>query len=351
MAERSDALVVDKAVKRFGPVVALDGVGLTLGHRELLALVGPSGCGKSTLLRTIAGLSELDEGRVVLNGEVVDDGGRHRPPEHRRIGLVFQEHSLFPHLTVAGNVAFGIRDGGRRELDQRVGEALELVALAGYGDRYPHELSGGERQRVALARALAPRPSMVLLDEPFASLDPNLRVQLRSEVVAALRATDTPAIFVTHDQIEALAVGDRVAVMRSGRIEQIDRPGPLFHRPVNRFVAAFMGESAFLPVKRDGAEWSSELGPVTVDRSPADPVAMVRPDDLVFVPAPAGDDGPDELVGAEFRGAWWHYTIRLGTGSVVYAAGSHLEPQEVGSRGRVALVPGHSLIAVADEGR
>lgn len=345
--------VVD-AVKHFDTVAALDGVGFDLGPSELLALVGPSGCGKSTLLRAIAGLTNLDSGTVTLNGQVVDDGADHIPPEHRRIGLVFQEHALFPHLTVADNVAFGVKAMSRTQTRARVAELLELVALNDHAGRYPHELSGGERQRVSLARALAPKPTLLLLDEPFASLDPTLRVQLRSEVVSALRATDTPAIFVTHDQTEALAVGDRVAVMRSGRIEQLAPPGEVFHRPKSRFVAAFMGEAAFLPISADGDGWTSALGPVEHHGDPTAAVALVRPDDLHFQPLDAADqsmtngEGGDVITAAEFRGSYWHYTVRLASGPEVQAAGSHLEPLRVGQRGRVVMEHGHRLIAVAD---
>ncbi len=350
MSEMAEALQAEDAVKRFGSVTALDGVSLDLGSDELLALVGPSGCGKSTLLRAIAGLVSLDGGRLTLNGTVVDDGQRRLPPEHRRVGLVFQEHSLFPHLTVSKNIVFGIRDESRGEAKRRVDEALELVELSGYGDRFPHELSGGERQRVSLARALAPRPALLLLDEPFASLDPNLRVQLRGDVVAALRATKTPAVFVTHEQTEALAVGDRVAVMRAGKIEQLASPEEIFHRPTNRFVAAFMGEAAFLPIEAG----TTTLGAVDMSHRRSATIAMVRPDDVLFTPAAVdsghhGDFSDDEIVASEFRGATWYYTVKLSDGNQVYAVGSHLDPHEVGDRGRLEMMPGHRLIAVADE--
>ena len=241
----TDALRVEGVTKRFGAVAAVDGVDLTLEPGEILALVGPSGCGKSTLLRLVAGLLPVDAGRIVIGGRPVDDGRTSVPPERRGVGLVFQDHSLFPHLRVAANVAFGVRGTPRRERDRVADEALASVSLEGLGHRYPHELSGGQRQRVAVARALATRPQLVLLDEPFASLDHNLRVQVRADVVAALRAAGTPAILVTHDQREALAVGDRAGVMRAGRIVALGRPGEVFDSPADRFVGSFLGEAIF----------------------------------------------------------------------------------------------------------
>lgn len=347
MSQVDDALDLRSVTKRFGSVTAVDDVSFGLDSGELLALVGPSGCGKSTLLRTIAGLDPIDDGSIVLNGVTVDDHRHHVPPEKRHIGLVFQEHALFPHLTVAANVGFGVRGVSRNESRARVADALELVDLAGYEHRYPHELSGGERQRIALARALAPRPALMLLDEPFASLDPNLRVQLRGHVVSALRATSTPAVFVTHDQHEALGVGDQVAVMRAGRIEQLDTPAVVFHKPANRFVAAFMGEASFLPITLGECGPSTSIGPLDTDGVPASgTVAMVRPDDLVFVPDPAADA---EVVDAEFRGASWSCSVRLADGSLVLTTVSHLRAFPPGTVGRIELVPGHRPIAVPDE--
>lgn len=346
-------LEVDGLEKRFGDVQALAGVGFALAADELLTLVGPSGCGKSTLLRTIAGLVDADAGTIRLGGELVDDGNAHVPPERRHIGLVFQEHALFPHLTVAQNVGFGVRDGGRSVVGDRVEEMLALVSLGGYGSRYPHELSGGERQRVALARALAPRPALMLFDEPFASLDHNLRIQLRHDVVRALKATATPAVFVTHDQHEALAIGDRIAVMRRGRIVQLDTPAAVFHRPVDTFVAAFMGEASFLTIAaRDGMP-ATTLGPLDVagDVDGAHATAMVRPDDVAFVDDEATVDADEggpvaELVAAEYRGSGWLFTARLADGSTVLVESSHLGAPSVGAHGRLALVPGHRQVIV-----
>ena len=332
------SLRVDRVSKRFGGVVAVDEVSFDLGDHELLALVGPSGCGKSTLLRILAGLQPTETGTVELGGRMIDDGRHPVPPEGRRVGLVFQEHALFPHLTVAGNIGFGVRDGDRWA---RIAEMLDLVGLAGYDERYPHELSGGERQRVALARALAPRPAVLLLDEPFASLDPNLRSRVRDDVAAILRSTRTPAIMVTHDQNEALAVGDRVAVMRAGRIVQIDTPEHVFHEPVNRFVAAFMGEASFLP-------WSvaaAEIAGVD-DHASQSALAMVRPDDVTFAVEP---DGAASVDAAEFRGSSWCYTLRLPSGGTVRSLQSHLERVAVGSRVSAAMRAGHVPVVVADD--
>lgn len=347
-------LVVDEVTKRFDDVTALDGLSLALAPGELLAIVGPSGCGKSTLLRVIAGLTPPDSGRIVLGGKLVDDASVRIPPEGRGIGLVFQDHALFPHLTVRDNVAFGVRGSSTRRTGTRAEEMLELVSLDGYGDRYPHELSGGERQRVALARALAPSPSLLLFDEPFASIDHNLRTRLRADVVEALRATATPALFVTHDQPEALAIGDRVAVLRRGRVAQLDSPAAVFHRPVDRFVGAFMGEASFLPIEGSGSTSTTPLGPIDLER-PAGPgagdgnvVAMVRPDDLDFVADEVGDAA---IEAAEYRGSGWLLTVRLASGSVIRVAASHLMTPEPGRRGRVALVTGHRqvLVSTGDE--
>jgi iron(III) transport system ATP-binding protein len=350
--DRSDtpaipALTLRGVSKRFGRTVALDDVDLELRDGELLALVGPSGCGKSTLLRVVAGLLGADRGEIRLGGAVVDDGSKRLDPERRHVGLVFQEHALFPHLSVGDNVAFGLRSLPRRQREAVRDRWLELVGLRAHDRQFPHELSGGERQRVALARALAPEPQLMLLDEPFASLDPNLRTQIRADVVGLLRATGTPAVFVTHDQGEAMAIGDRVAVMRAGRIEQQGSPETVFHVPSNRFVAGFMGDAAFLPIVTNGTGPRTELGPVDVPGGVGPTtVAMARPDDLTFEPAV---DGPDEVLGAEFRGATWCYSLRLPSGTIVHSAQPHLVRAARGDRVRVSLVPGHRLVVVDED--
>lgn len=346
MTEAIAPLTLRGVSKSFGDVDAVVGVDLDLGPTEILALVGPSGCGKSTLLRSIAGLIAIDRGTIELNGELVDDGAVRLPPERRSTGLVFQEHALFPHLTVHDNVAFGLRDLTRHETERRVDEMLTLVSLPAHESRFPHELSGGERQRVALARALAPKPALMLFDEPFASLDHNLRIKLRHDLIGALRSTGTPAVFVTHHQSEALAIGDRVAVMCDGRLRQLDTPSDIFHEPADDFVGAFMGDASFLAVESDAdGRAITALGPVELGTHDVTTVrAMARPDDLTFREAP---DGPDQIVALEYQGSGWLVTARLRDGSEVLANRSHLETPTVGGRGVVELVPGHRLIAVA----
>ena len=293
-------LRLEAVARRIAGRRIVDRVSLDIDAGEQMVLVGPSGCGKSTLLRTIAGLDRADEGRIVLDGRDVTTV----PAERRRVGLVFQDHALFGHLRVADNIAFGLRDLSRRERSARVGELLELVQLSRLARRYPHELSGGEQQRVALARALAPRPAVVLLDEPFASLDERLRDELRGDVTAALRHQHATALFVTHDRTEALAVGDRLAVMRDGRLIQVDRPQVVFDHPADRFTADFMATTSFLPAE-DGGVFVARPHQLTVERGGADHIAsrtylgggqqyVVRRSDGTEVVAGVAPDGPLE---------------------------------------------------------
>ncbi|HEX6311678.1 MAG TPA: ABC transporter ATP-binding protein [Acidimicrobiia bacterium] len=244
--------------KDFGAVRAVDRVTLGVQEGEVLALLGPSGCGKTTTLRLVAGFERPDAGTVVLAGTEVAGPAGFVPPERRRVGVVFQDYALFPHLTVAQNVGYGLRDRSTRAA--RVGAMLELVGLGGEAGRMPHELSGGQQQRVAMARALAPEPALVLLDEPFSNLDAALRARVRGEVRAILREAGATAVFVTHDQEEALSLADRIAVMRAGRVLQVDEPSQLYAHPADRFVATFVGDADLLPGELDGDAVATTVG-------------------------------------------------------------------------------------------
>ncbi|HUV18297.1 MAG TPA: ABC transporter ATP-binding protein [Ilumatobacteraceae bacterium] len=315
------ALSVSDITRRIAGRDVVDGVSFDVVDGELVAIVGPSGCGKSSLLRAIAGLDPVVSGQVVLDGTDVSA----LPPEKRRIGLVFQDHALFPHRRVEQNIAFGLTHLDRAARARRVDELLELVRLPGVGKRYPHELSGGEQQRIALARALAPDPAVVLLDEPFASLDPSLRDDVRTDVVEALRLRNAAAVLVTHDREEALALGDRVAVMSAGQILQIDRPDEVYERPSDRFVATFLGEASFL-----------------VDPDDPSHAMMARPHDLSLVV----DGGDDRVVARRYLGAAWRYSVRRTDGTDVdvdLPGGPGSTPLSVGDACTVVVDAGHPL--------
>lgn len=239
---------LDQVTRRFwpGPVKAVDGVSLEVLPGEILTLLGPSGCGKTTTLRLIAGFEMPDDGTIHVGGKEVAGPGTWVPPEKRGVGMVFQDYALFPHLTVGENVMFGLDRLGRKARRERSREVLRVLGLDAFFHRYPHELSGGQQQRVALARALAPEPVLVLMDEPFSNLDAHLRDQVRDEVVGILRKTGVTCIFVSHDQRDALAISDRVAVMNQGRVEQVGSPREIYKHPESVFVATFVGRTNLL---------------------------------------------------------------------------------------------------------
>ena len=329
---------LDAVTKRFGDVVAVDAACLDVGHGEVVALLGPSGCGKTTLLRTIAGFERPDTGAVELGGRVVAGGGSWVPPEAREVGMVFQDYALFPHLTAAENVGFGLP---RRDRGRRVPALLALVDLCGLGGRYPHELSGGQQQRVALARALAPAPRIVLLDEPWSNVDPQLRAELRREVSSVLRPLDVTTILVTHDREEAFSLADRIALMRDGRIVQVGAPEELYFAPADRWAAEFVGAGNVLPGRVDAEAVHTPIGvfPATGAAGPVE--VLVRPELVALSPDP---DGPGEVVGREFRGHDVFYRVLVGGLEVISQRPSN-EVVPLGARvavrlhdGRVALL-------------
>ncbi len=310
---------------------------LHLNSGDIACLLGPAGCGKTTSLRAIAGFEPLQAGEISLNGEVISRPGFTLPPEQRRIGMVFQDYALFPHLSVAQNVAFGIRQHPRRE--QLTAELLELVKLGELGKRYPHELSGGQQQRVALARALAPEPLLLLLDEPFSNLDGELRRRLSMEVRDILKARGISAILVTHDQEEAFAVSDHVGVFEGGRLQQWDTPFNLYHEPLTPFVASFIGQGYFIRGQLLSPDTvQTELGIINGNRAYSWPIGsqvdvLLRPDDIVPDP-----QGPLQarVSGKTFLGAATLYRLQLATGSQLEALfpshADHQPGEQVGIR-------------------
>ncbi|MBT8764593.1 ABC transporter ATP-binding protein [Metapseudomonas boanensis] len=315
----------------------VQGLNLHLNAGDIGCLLGPSGCGKTTTLRAIAGFEPVLEGEIQLADQIISRAGFTLAPEKRRIGMVFQDYALFPHLTVAENVAFGIRK--QPNCDKQVGELLELVKLHQLAQRYPHELSGGQQQRVSLARALAPEPRLLLLDEPFSNLDGELRRRLSHEVRDILKARGTSAILVTHDQEEAFAVSDHVGVFNAGRLEQWDTPFNLYHEPLTPFVASFVGQGYFIRgqlVSADAVQ--TELGVIRGNRAYTLPQGcavdvLLRPDDIV--PAPESELKA-RIIGKTFLGAATLYRLQLPTGSQLEAIfpshADHLPGQDVGIR-------------------
>jgi iron(III) transport system ATP-binding protein len=309
------ALEANDVRKRFGAVAALDGATFSVPTGSLLALLGPSGCGKTTLLRVMAGFERPDNGSLRIAGRTIVDSTTNEPPERRSVGIVPQEGALFPHLNVRDNVGYGLPAGERR--GARTMDMLELVGLAHYAERRPHQLSGGQQQRVALARCLAARPAVVLLDEPFAALDATLRSELRAETRNLLRQAGTTTVLVTHDQDEALSMADSVALMREGRIVQQATPGDLYAQPASSWAAQFVGDANLLPtlevrVGRDREVLTPlgwlpiRLGDGNVDQQ-APSIAMLRPEQLTLHPSPASlpgetDDPVAVVVDVVFHG-------------------------------------------------
>lgn len=304
------ALAVRHLTKRYNPFQppALQDVSLEVARGELVALLGPSGCGKTTLLRLLAGFEVPDAGEVSVSGRVVATPERQLPPEARRLGYVFQDYALFPHLNVAQNVGFGLRGRSRGERRARVEETLALVGLSDFRRRYPHQLSGGQQQRVALARALAPDPEVLLLDEPFSNLDAALREETRGEVRRILKRGGATALLVTHDQEEAMTFAERLAIMRGGRVEQIGAPELVYRTPRNAFVASFLGATNLLQGVAEGSVAHTLVGPLELTRPAEGPVLLsLRPECLQFCARGA----PVRVLSRDFKGHDLTYTCQL----------------------------------------
>lgn len=331
--ERAPLLILEGIVKRFGEHEVLKGIDLEVYPGEILALLGPSGCGKTTLLRVVAGLENPEAGRIFLEGKEITS----LPPEKRGIGFVFQDYALFPHLTALGNVVFGLKGKDRHE---KARKALERVGMTLFQDRKPGELSGGQQQRIALARALAPGPKLVLLDEPFSSLDASLKASTREEVRKILKETGTTALLVTHDQEEALSFADRLAVMRGGRLEQTGTPEEVYLRPRTPFVAQFLGRTNLIPGEGRGGWAETPLGRLSLVEEAHGPVLLsLRPEGLGLA-APLGHLGERQLEGVvvarEFKGHDLTYRVRLGSRELTVQEGPE-SPFRAGDRVRVLV--------------
>ena len=342
----NQSLVVLKEVTKqyssdFPPAISC--LTLTLNRREILALLGPSGCGKTTALRLIAGFEIPDEGAVILDGVSMAGNGSWVPPEVRKIGMVFQDYALFPHLTSVENVAFGLQGRAKREKEAKAREVLAMVGMDEMARRYPHELSGGQQQRVALARALAPAPLVLLLDEPFSNLDADMREETRQEVETILRESGMSAILVTHDQEEAFSMADRVGVLNSGSLEQLDAPEILYHIPATRFVADFVGEADFLPGEiQEGITTEVGIFPDGSGLPKGTRVElMIRPDDVDFEPS---RDGNGIIAGRIFRGSENRYALELLSGIQLRSSQSSDRVLSPGTKVKVMVRPTHIVV-------
>ncbi len=335
----------------YGRHQVVQGLSFQLAPGAIGCLLGPSGCGKTTILRCIAGFEHVSAGAIRVDADIVSSPDIHVAAERRRIGMVFQDYALFPHLSVSDNIAFGLRELPSAQKAARVESLLDIVGLAGTGRKFPHELSGGQQQRVALARALAPRPRLLLLDEPFSNLDVDLRERLALEVRGILKAEGTTAVLVTHDQHEAFAVADEIGIMHEGHIQQWDTPYNLYHRPSNRFVADFVGQGVFLPGKIvDRHHVEIELGvlpgALRWDSGPDNGAmevgteisVLLRPDDVMH------DDASTmqaEVVAKAFRGAEFMYTLRLASGALVLSLVPSHHNHAIGERIGIRLELDH----------
>ena len=328
-----------------GSKTAVEAISFQVEKGEVLGILGPSGSGKTTVLRLIAGFETPEVGRVLLRGTEVSRSGYCLPPEKRGVGMVFQDYGLFPHLTVGRNTAFGLHHTTTSEKNRRVREILALVGLEGTENRYPHELSGGQQQRIALARALAPNPIVILMDEPFSNLDPDMRSRMRQEVHQILKEVGITAVLVTHDHEEAFAMADKIAVLNEGRLEQFGTPETIYHTPSTPFVADFVGQADFLPgvVGPDGRV-QTEIGKFPNEKGapegrPLD--VMIRPDDIRLVP---DAEGVATIVSRQFRGSENLYTLALRSGQILHSSEHSVTVYSPGTHVNLKLTATHTVL-------
>ena len=327
-------------------ITAVDDLNLEVNHGEILTILGPSGCGKTTTLRLIAGFEAPDAGTILINGIPVAEDSIFVAPEKRNVGIVLQEFALFPHLNVKQNIAFGLRGRNRTEIEERVRAMVELTGLQGLEERYPYQLSGGQQQRVAVARALAPSPLIVLFDEPFASIDPDLRSRMRTELKQILKEAGVTAIFVTHDQEEAFLIADRIVVMNKGKIHQIGTPMEVYYNPYDRFVAEFVGHADFIPGKVNSTNLVTEIGEFPLNSNVVEDGSevsvMFRPSDVEVIPTESGI-GTIEVI--EFKGEETMYSIKLKkSGQFIHSLQRSSYVPAVGTKVNVVVNHAHLVV-------
>ena len=339
-------------------VIVLDNVNLTLKHGELLGLLGPSGCGKTTLLRIVAGFESISQGTVEIAGKVVCTNCNSLAAEKRNTGMVFQDYALFPHLTVAENIAFGLKNkksifsNNKVRIEHRVAEVLKLVGLGGLEKRYPHQLSGGQQQRISLARALAPQPTLILLDEPLSNLDVQVRYRLRAEIRSILKAAGTSAIFVTHDREEALAISDKIAVMRGGKVEQIGTPEEVYLNPATHFVAEFVTQANFLPARKQGRVWLTEIGEINESKLIGSNFKAktgdltLRPEDITLIEDP---NSAIVVIERQFLGKEYFYCVETASGKRIYVRTGLDKAIAIGSKVRLLLTTAPQIFITSSE--
>lgn len=329
--------------------LAIQNISFSIREGEILCLLGPSGCGKTTILRAIAGFEPVRSGQIYLSDRLVSSSTVTVPTEERRVGMVFQEYALFPHLRVADNIAFGLHHLSRAERACRVQEMLRLTGLEGLERRYPHELSGGQQQRVALSRALVQNPVLLLLDEPFSNLDPDMASRMRQDLNTLLRRTKTTTILVTHDHDEAFAMADRIAVLNRGEIEQLDSPEIIYHLPATRFVADFVGQADFITGQIRQGVVHTELGdfPNTIDNDEGSHVmVMIRPDDIHLIPNKSAEP---RILARQFRGSENLYTVQLASGQLVHSSESSTSVYHEGTAVELRVSATHTVLFPAEQ--